>query len=323
MRIVLVILGGLALWVPRLPAIPLAADPLSLAADYYFSRHDYRQAFGLWSEFLRRHPDNVIALTRVCELQVMFEGHAASRATMMKFLGTRGNALSSDVKKNLKETLSSLQTLFLTDEGQSDFLRALPHVRGKDYQGALGLLDHALTLEKGNVKVLKQKARSEKSLLLFPQFYETIKTAYESDPFDDEIVEGLLEAHVYYQQFAEVAKIYQRDPESISLPRERLALAMALLERGAAREAFPIFQSLVTLEKPLQIHPIVWFGMGRILSAQADSQTEAATYLERFLGSVSRPESVLVDGWDPYHSNEKAVEAKALVATIKKRLKEL
>src|SRR4051794_8952490 len=77
------------------PLVPTTVDPLSLAADYYFTRHEFRLALDLWSQVLRRQPDNLPAVLRVAELALLFQGRLAAAQAITAYLETEPRPLEA------------------------------------------------------------------------------------------------------------------------------------------------------------------------------------------------------------------------------------
>jgi tetratricopeptide (TPR) repeat protein len=292
------------------------SDSLSIAAEYYFSRQDYNQSLALWSEVLKRRPDNLSAVYRVAELKLMFQGRVASRDVILGFLAGAGRNLNSDARRDIKLKLGELQSTFVTDDGQSVFLRALPKIRHGDCQGAMALLVQAAGAEGGNLRVLQEKARCEKTLGLYERFYESLRAAFDSDPFDESVRENLFEAYVYNGEMAKVIAMAKEGDSTLSL-RERIAYAVALTESGAEAAALPILQNTIEQEKLTGVPPIVLYALGKAFAAKPDGLAEATSYLERFLGAAARPENTLINGWDPYRSAEKLEQAKKMLSSLK------
>ena len=300
-------------------AVATPPDPFSLSAEYYYSKYDYKQAYQLWGEVLNRQPSNLHALFRVCEMKVLFEGRMSCRDLALKFLETQGPTLGGEGRRSVREKIDEVSKVFLTDRGQSFFLQALAKTRKKDCNSAFPLLTQAASLEKGNVRILKEKLRCEKSSSLLDAFYETTKLAYESDPYDSEVAENLIELYIYHQEFDKIVALQKRDVDAPRSPRQRLAAAVAQYEKGNLKESLAGLQAILDQEKPGNIHPEVWFTIGRIYAKKPELASEASTYLERFLSSMTRPEKLLIDGWDPYRAGEQGAEAKKLLVMLNPR----
>src|SRR5208283_2885714 len=95
-------------------AVPSSPEsPLATAAEYYFSRQDYTQALGLWSEVLRRQPDSVDAALRVAELKMLSQGRQAASQTILSFMEAKGGLLSAEDRQRVTQRLGELQSTFL------------------------------------------------------------------------------------------------------------------------------------------------------------------------------------------------------------------
>jgi len=297
--------------------VPPPVDSLALAAEYYFSHHDYRQSLDLWSEILKRDPINEKALVRTSDLKLLLEGRASARDALLSVLDNPALFLSTDARKVLRDRLSILQNAFLTDEGQATYLQALPKIKRGDCAGALGLLNQAAIQEKGNVRVLREKARCELHQGLYVKYYATVQQAHENNPFDLEILDGLLEAEAYYREYPKIIALARKYPDDFRSLRQKMAYGIALVETGEDAAAVPLLQSVVEAQKSSVVSPIVLYALGRAFAKKPDTKAEAIGYLDRFLISGSRPEFLLVDGWDPYHSPERLEEAQKLVTSLK------
>jgi hypothetical protein len=165
--------------------------------------------------------------------------------------------------------------------------------------------------------VLREKAKCERAMGVYERFFETLRLAYENDPFDTEIRGNLAEAYVYYGEAAKAITLIRHDPSRPPSVREQVALAVSLVETGALAEARPVLQRLMGdgLQRP--VSPVVLLALGKVFAARPDGAAEASSYLERFVAVAARPENTLVDGWDPYRSQEKLDGARKLLATLK------
>jgi len=289
------------------------SDSVSLAAQYYYSHHDYQQALGLWSEVLKRDPENATALLHVCELKLISEGRDACRELMLSSLGS-SDTRSAESKKFLIDRFRTLQTLFLSDEGQTSYLQAVSWIRLKEYPRALASLERSNQLEKGNALVLREKANTERTLGMWDAYIQSCQSAYENDPFDPKVIEETMEVRIYLGNYSKVIAIPTRS--AANSVRAQTALAISLLESGNIAGAQPLLQSLAGQGKNTSLHPIIWYALGKVFSTKRDGRPEAATYLQRFISAAARPENLLIEGWDPYRSIEKIDAAKELLASL-------
>ncbi len=295
-------------------ALSAPSDSLSLAAQYYYSHHDYPQALGLWSEVLKKDPINTMALLRVCELKILTEGREACRELMLSNL-EGPNLRTTESRKFLIERFRDLQKLFLTDEGQTSYLQAVSWVKLKELPRALASFERASQLEKGNASVLREKAKTEKLMGQWDSYLQTCQLAYENDPFDPAVVEETMEVGSYLGNYEKVVSIQHRSVSTNTI-RSQIAYAFALVQMGNVTDALPLLQTIAGQGKITSLHPIVWYSLGKLFSQKRDGHSEAVTYLQRFLSSTARPENLLIEGWDPYRSTDKVDEAKKLLASL-------
>lgn len=315
-RLATVFIVGMVGWPAGATPASSVSDSAASTAEYYYSRNDYAQALSLWSEILRQKPDNLLAVIRVAELKLMFEGREASRQTILAFMSRPDGTLSSKERSQLREKSRSLQQLFLTDEGQTLYIQALAKIKEKDCAGALPLLGRAMTSEKGNLKVLLQKARCERSLALPKELQQTLKLAQESDPFDEEIADELAETLIYFGEYEAALSLLKTSAAQSPTLRHRVAHGVALMAAGQPEKAVPQFQRLVEQESRNGVPAVVYYVLGVALSKGTDTSAEAVFFLKRFLSSLSK-ESVSA-GWDPYRCQEKIEQVNKLLASLER-----
>jgi tetratricopeptide (TPR) repeat protein len=301
----------------RVWAAPFPIEPLAISAEYYFSRHDYRQSYQLWMDVFKRQPDSVYALLRVGELKLMFESRTATRDLLLKFLDSVPNKQNPDLKKEIKDKLKSVESIFISDEGLSLYLQAVSRTKRQDCLTAVTLFDHSAQLENGNLAVYLQRGKCEKTLGLYDRYFETFKLAYANDPYDREVIENLVDAELYFKQYARVVEILTNAPEVSATLSGKTALALALAEVGQSAEALPLMQSIIEQQKQSGFPAVLLFAVGKILSDRVDSSVEAMNYLDRFLGAASNRDAASLAGWDPYHYAQKIDSAKVLLARLK------
>lgn len=292
------------------PSIGATSDSLSIAADYYYLRHDYRQAFQLWREVFKRQPNSVRAVMRVTELKLMFENRQSAKETALKFLEANADKLDLKAKKGLKEHIAALQKTFVSDDVQSTYLQAKPKLRYKDWAGALLLLNQALNQDPGNFSILKDKADCEAHLAQWDRFIETVKLAFDALPFDEENLDDFLEASIYKQDYTTVLNTLKKFPESFASERARLSLAYAYLETGMLGEGVAVLQSLLNEKKAGALLPPVYYALGKAILSRGASRTEAFGMFEKFTASAAKYKHSDHEGWDPYRVAEKVEEVK-------------
>jgi hypothetical protein len=294
-------------------------DPLAVSADYYFSRHEFAQAFDLWKRYRQLHPESLHATLRVAELKLMFESREAASKDLQKYIQTTGQILSADNKRHLKEKLYVITSTFLTEDGQSSYFRALQREKREDLSGALAFLQQASPLEKGNILVLKAKGRVERLLKMPERSYQSLAAARTLYPYDSDLQDSLFELQIYLGASADLLASL-RSRSAVALPltaRQKLALAVAQADVGDPAVALASFQDLVQKEKQLSVHPIVYFYLGKLAAARSPRSPEVTHFLERYKLAMARPESAIIDGWDPYRTLERADVAETLLLEAK------
>ncbi len=294
-----------------------ARESLAPAAEYYSSHHDYKQAFLLWQEVARQEPENIRAALKVAELRLLYEGRDAARDGLLAFLRAHGDVLEPAEAEVVRGKIRQLGSLFLTDDGQSLFLQAEARVRSKDLSGAVALLQQAAAVEKGNLRVLKEKAKAEMAQAQFPLAYETWKLAALRDPFDSEVLDTLSEAHISAGAYAKAIHLF--DDVEPRTPRQQIALAAAYLETGSPRDAQPLLQSLLEKGKQGGLSPIVYALQGEVLAARRETLVEALAFLTQF---DRMTEKAKLPEWDPYKQEERRKRVKTLIASLRSDLRQ-
>ncbi|MBI4404566.1 MAG: hypothetical protein HY537_10415 [Deltaproteobacteria bacterium] len=296
---------------PQLPN-----DQLTVAAEYYYSKYDYRQSLGLWNDILKQSPANLQALFRLAELRLLFTGRDASKETILGYLRTYGQKISPDTRKAIRQKLVSLQSIFLTETGQSLFLAGTSKAKQNDCPSATALLNQAIQHEGNHPDLLWERAKCEKLMSQYDKFYETLKLAFESNPLDSHILDSLSEAAVFFRDYPLVISLLKDSPPENETPIQKTALAIALQEKGEYTTAIEKWQHLLEQQKNNGVHPIVFFKMGQALVQQRNNSLEAVTFLERFLSSAKQKENCLVGGWDPFHTEEYLPAAEKMLAAL-------
>lgn len=298
---------------------PLAAaipDALTGSAEYYYNKQDYAQALPLWEQILDQQPENVTALTRVCEMKVLREGRGPCREVLGKSLNSPWGR-TVEGRRALAELLDRFLNQFMTEDGQSAYLIGMARLQTNDFATALTSLQHAQSLERGNARILRAQAKCERQLKRWEGLYQTLSQLTETHPLDFSQWDDWLESLIYRRQFATVtSEVKRRGEELISL-RQRAALGIALVEQKEDALALPILQGLVARDKSAYVHPIVWWGLAQIFSRRPASQSEALLTVEKFVSVLKRPEAALIDGLDPYRSDEAKESAEKLLAELK------
>lgn len=286
---------------------------LSRTAEYYLARREYRQALQIWEKTLKSQPKSVSALVRVSELKLLFEGREAVRDQVIAFLESNGAKLSSSDRKQILAEFTRLQSVFVSDNGQAAFLKALTRIQANDCSGALPYLSEALGLEKGNVKILMEKAKCEQSSKLYSQAYESLKQAGQMQPYFPELLEELAESHLYHDHPDQVVLLFKGSAEKLTTLRHQTAYAMALFLEKRYQEALPLLNAIVSQKHQVEIHPILYYALGTLLSQNERSSEQGKLYLNKFLKVVTGESSDSAPHFDPYHSETFVAHAEQLL----------
>lgn len=288
-------------------SLPAKTDPLAQTAEYYFAHHDYQQALRLWSEVLTKDPTNDAAAIRIAELQFFFDGRQAAKESLVRHLASRGDSLSRDSRRAILERWRALQSAFVTEDGQSLYLQAREKEAQKDFQSALSLVGRALVLEKGNLELLRFRARCEWNTENYAAHYESLKQAYAEFPYDGPIQDELAEAHLRFQQPQRVVEMWQRESEPLPV-RRRLALIFANLDTGGEAKAATLLIKPADTKKELDVVYSYLYGA---LAARRGSTSEALHHWELFLNQLAKQAP---GPGDCYRLTQRAEEARAWIA---------
>ena len=296
----------------------LAVDPLFIAARYYSEHHDYKQAYPLWSELYKRTPQDMDVFIPLLELKLMFEGRMAIRDAIVSIVEHKPQTLGKGEWQLLRDEAEHLRGLFQSDEGQSFYLQALPRVARGDMTGALSLFNQALTLEKDHPRILWERAKCEKALKDYERHYQTLKRTQEIDPLFFDPYDDLVEAHLNFKEDQTVISLLSsRWSDGPRTLRQKTALASAYAKGGNFSAARPLFAGLLEQAKRSNVHPIVWYWLGKMKADARDSGAEALAYLERFLANLEQPGWKSPSAWDTYHLHERSEDAKKIVGSLK------
>jgi tetratricopeptide (TPR) repeat protein len=303
------------LWVQSLCSASVL-PPLSKAAEYYYSKNDYKQAFQLWSEVYSQSPDSLEALLKVSQLKLLFEGHQAFYQVLKDFNQRKGKNISVSYWEMLQSYIIDSQNRFLKDESQSLYYQAAARIKLGDLGQALTLLNQAESIEKGNLRILESKSQCEKRLGLENKYYETLKIARDLGATTSSWSEVLLEAYYHFRDYVGVTDWYQENKRKTLTSRQKLVCSMALIETGEIKQANSLLMEILETQPQDGIHPMVWFGLGRTLAGSKGTMPNAIQYLERFLVNAEHPESYWLDGWDPFRYQEHLGVANRLVTEL-------
>lgn len=277
------------------------ASLISDSAEYYFQKQDYAQALLLWQKELERQPDSLNAVMRVSDLKFLLEGREPAKLVLLKYLDESKGPPFAEKRARAKEKLSYFQSTFLSEDAQTQYFKGLFRAGKNDCLNAVPLFDRALTTEKENTLILREKAKCEFQSGLWANYYATLKLLANADPFDIKTVGQLLEAHSHFNKKEEIAILFQKDADFSAVFNHRLIYALALLDTGRGDQAMPIFLSLAGETKNFQLPAVIFYGIGKTLAERKDSLGEALSYFDKFTRSFPARPLLLENQWDPYH----------------------
>lgn len=274
------------------------------AAEYYFSRQDFKQSLELYSS--SNEPKNTF---RIADLKFLLNGRVAARETIVTAL-EKNKDLSVDLKNQLHEKLTSVLEAFVTDEGQSEYFRAMTKIRHGDWATAESLLESASSREEGNTLVLELKSQCERELKKIREYTNTLQQWREQNPYSVSATEKLAESYFFDGDYSKVLTLFATlRPQKNSYGNLILLLSKAELGK---------YFDLDELEDYGGTYPIALFYVGKELAKSEEDRTEALTILSQF---NQKSVNQLKEDWDPLKISEKVIESKKILAMYTKSLK--
>lgn len=281
--------------------------PPIAAAEYYYRQDDYSQSLKLWRQVIDVEPDNLLAIVRVAELSLWTEGRSALPEQFGPLLGDPARRFSRETRTLLKRRYWELQNSFLTDQAQNFYLQGKHRLDRGDGAGALGLLNQAANADRGQFAILRLKADTEKSLGYWNLYYQSLRAAVRSYPYDGKTLADFAEAHFYFKNYNETIEILKSWDGPMESDLKAL-YGMALNEVGNYAAAAGLLKGLVAKGKT-DPPPVVYFALGMSLVGTPGSEAEGRRWLLRFVETAAEP-----TGWDPYRITERLVEVRRLLA---------
>lgn len=253
-------------------------------------------------------------------MKLVLEGRASCRELLNTYYLSRRGKLLPENQKALKDQFDRFLSLFVSEEGQTAFLVGQSKMLAQDYATALPQFEQADSLEAGNIRVLRMRARAERQLKRFDAFHKTVSRLYESNPLEESLWEEYLESLFYQRELESVVMRVKSRGEEQTGPRARTALALSLAETKRETEALAILQALTSRDRVSPVHPRVWYAQGKIFAGKGGYVAEAIASLERFVDLATQPKHSEIEGWDPYHTDEAVEPARKLLNDLKTRI---
>lgn len=284
-------------------------EPLVQSAEKSFLQNNFVEALELWKKVYKINPNSVEAVTRVSALQLFLEGHEVAQKTILEFINDKKEFLNFSQADFLRKRLLETQARFIKDESQSLYLQALAKIKLSNCAQALPLLNQANQIEKANSRILEWKAMCEREVGQFNHYYDTLKTAAEFTWIETKNQDDLIEAQYFFQDFSDINSWAQSQLGPSLSPRQKVAIAMATVEKNESLETSQRLFQLIETTKDKDLPAVVWFGLGRCYRKQGQFAL-AVRYFERFISLASKSQSLTTNGWDPYRTAEKLEDAK-------------
>jgi tetratricopeptide (TPR) repeat protein len=293
-------------------ALYAKTNPSATAAEFYYRQYDFRQALPLWQDVLLRDPENTQARMRVAEMSLWTEGRGTLAERMRPALDAKSK-ISPENKALLKRKFWELQTVFLTDQAQNLFYQGKHRAERGDTRGAWDVLNQAAALDRGQFLILRERARLEKSLGEYAPYYETLRQAAKSYPYDSSTVTDLAEAHLHAKNPGAALEALQALENSLDFTQTVL-YAVALADSGAGASVLSTLRTLANgRASKSSLPPIVYYSLAHVLASMPGSEAESKKWLEQFLQAVPAA-SVTATTWDPFHLQERIADARRSLA---------
>ncbi len=281
--------------------------PPVAAAEYYYRQDAYAQSLKLWRQVIESEPDNLLAIVRVAELSLWTDGRSAIMEQLGTLLGDPTRRFSRENRLALKRRFWELQNSFLTDQAQNFYLQGKHRLERGEGAAALGLLNQAANADRGQFAILRLKADTEKQLGYWNLYYQSLRAAARSYPYDEKTLADFAEAHFYFKNYGEAIEILKSWDGPMDNGLKAL-YGLALNEIGNYAAATTLLKGLVGKGKE-DPPPIVYLALGTALNATPGAEAEGRRWLRRFVETASEP-----TGWDPYRITERLVEVRRRLA---------
>jgi hypothetical protein len=281
-------------------------SPSATAAEFYYRQHAFALSLPLWQEVLAREPENAQAVVRVAEMSLWTEGRAGIADRFRPALDSKSK-LSAEARTQLKRKLRELQSVFLTDQAQNLYYQGRHRAERGDTRGAWESISQAAVLDRGQFLILRERARLEKSLGEYDPYYETLRLAAKSYPYDPELTTQLAEAHLRAKSPTAALEVLRGQDAELDAPQTVL-YAIALADSGAGSSLLPTLRTLANRQGKAAPNPVVYYSLAQVLSMTPGNEAEAKKWFERFIESV--PASTTPTGWDPFHVPERLADAR-------------
>lgn len=294
-------------------AFALAPNGIVRAAEYYYSRQDYRQALQLWAEVVKKRPDDTVAVLRLAELKLMIEGKRPSQAFLLSWLQVQGRNADGFSRNLVSRKLTQTLSTFVSDESQSFYLQARPKLNFNDCEGALNLLKQSLSLEPENLLTLREKAHCEKQLNQEDAYLATTRFMYALNPYDSMVLEDYFRALFLAKRFSEIVSASNPGTFDFASKNRQLFLIAALIESKSDAEALILIEGLIK-EKKEKPFALLYYLKSRVFSRYVSMKKEETSALQIFLAMTE--DSSASSLFPEFEIEAKVVESKKRLAEL-------
>ncbi len=266
------------------------------AAEYYFSRQDFKQAMDIYKSL-----DDPKSISRLADTKFILQGRKEAREEILVYLNAKNDQIYDEGKFLLKMKLNSILQKFVSDEGQSLYYRALNKIRYRDQASALSLLETSSVLESGNILVLELKANCEKDLKKYDLYLSTLNSIFQLNPYDYKNTERLAETYFYFRDYQKAKEILSTIPKDSRNSYLNFLFSMIAQEMGKSAEDLPLY---------VDLSPLAFYYLGKNFYKAEIGKPEGLRLFKKF---VEQTRSTPAPSWDPLHFSEKVADAKQIL----------
>jgi tetratricopeptide (TPR) repeat protein len=251
-----------------------------------------------WLQIQHLDPKRPEAPVRIAELYIWLGDRQNAQKTFADYYAKNRQWLTPIQIAWFEEKWKNALEWFLSDEGQTLFLRAQMHVRKKEWEQSRSLLQMVLQKEPSNLAVLKELGFVHKALGQDDGYRDTVLKRETLFPCDRQLSLELAEAYIFSGDFSRaIESIIEHKPEDRS-KTEKVALAFAFSKVGRTKEAKEIIKSILAGQKSETLPAIAY----RLLSSwDRPDSPEKSEWHPLFEKTYQKEKSQRPGKWDPYH----------------------
>lgn len=284
----------------------IPSDPLVGSAEYYFEKHQFVLSMKAWEDLNQKYPLNPQIIIKLADHQLLLTNRSRARETLVAALQT--NKLEAESQKLLQNHLNEINTKFVTDEGQSNYLQAQARVNQRDCAKAESLLETANRYELNNSAVLDLMAKCQLEQHEGERYTATVRTLLSTDPTNWVRRLRLVESLLHDSKATQALEVLGNPAAIPKTNAAQLAYGVTLYETGNWDASVRVLNTLAQGREG--VNPIVFYYLGK--TSERSNKPTASSYFNRFV--VSARERKDRTSWDPYKIEDRmarlALEAK-------------